>query len=309
MTLEAWVKPATTPSGWRDIIYKGNDIYFLEASGGSNTPIAAATFSGSLPQAVAAAGLAVNAWTHLAATYDGAAVRLYVNGVQAASVARTGTIASSTSPVEFGGDTFYGQVFDGLIDEVRIYNVALSAAQIVSDMNTPVSPAAPDSQSPTAPGSLGAAANGGTEVDLSWTASTDNVAVTGYHVERCATPGCSNFAEIATPSAPATAFNDTTAVASTSYTYRLRANDAAGNLSAYSNTATAVTQAPDTQNPSAPGTLTAAPISGTQINVAWGAATDDVGVAGYRLERCQGVNANMPSLARPLPARASPTSD
>ena len=230
----------------------------------------------------------VNTWTHLAATYDGTAVRLYVNGVQAASTARTGTLASSTSPLELGGDIFYGQVFNGAIDEVRIYNVALSAAQIQTDMNTPVSPPAPDTQSPTTPGALVALAIGGSEIDLTWTASTDNVGVTGYHIERCATAGCSTFAEIAASTSPATTFSDTTVVANTSYTYRIRANDAAGNLSGFSNTATAVTPAPDTELPSAPGTLTAAPISGTQINVAWGAATDNVGVVGYRLERCQG---------------------
>jgi hypothetical protein len=67
------------------------------------------------------------------------------------------------------------------------------------------------------------------------------VAVTGYKVERCTGAGCSTFAQVATPSG--TTFNDTGLTASTAYSYRVRANDAAGNNSSYSNTASATTQA------------------------------------------------------------------
>ena len=76
---------------------------------------------------------------------------------------------------------------------------------------------------------------------MSWTASTDNVGVTGYLVERCQGAGCSNFVQVAAPATPG--FADSGLAAGTSYSYRVRATDAAGNLSAYSNTATAVTQA------------------------------------------------------------------
>ena len=69
----------------------------------------------------------------------------------------------------------------------------------------------------------------------------------------------------------------------------MRAADAAGNLSAYSSIVTATTPAiPDTTPPSAPAGLTATAASSSQINLAWTAATDDVGVTGYRVERCQG---------------------
>ncbi len=76
-------------------------------------------------------------------------------------------------------------------------------------------------------------------LNLSWTASTDNVGVTGYLLERCQGAVCSNFAQIATPLG--TNFTDTGLSASTSYTYRVRASDAAGNLSNYSNILTATT--------------------------------------------------------------------
>jgi hypothetical protein len=52
--------------------------------------------------------------------------------------------------LQIGGDTIYGQYFAGLIDEVRIYNQALSVAEIQSDMNTPVTPPSTPTPAPTA---------------------------------------------------------------------------------------------------------------------------------------------------------------
>ena len=88
---------------------------------------------------------------------------------------------------------------------------------------------------------------------------------------------------------PGLRFNDTGLAAATSYSYRVRAADLAGNLSGYSSVQSATTQAgPDTQPPSVPAGLSATPVSATQINLAWTASTDNVGVTGYRVERCQG---------------------
>ena len=124
-------------------------------------------------------------------------------------------------------------------------------------------------------------------MNLSWTASTDNVGVTGYRVERCQGAGCTTFAQVGTPTA--TSFGDTGLSASTTYRYRVRAVDAAGNLSAYSAIATATTQAvADTTPPSAPTNPTASAVSSSQVNLSWTASTDNVAVTGYRVERCQG---------------------
>ena len=182
-----------------------------------------------------------------------------------------------------------GFYFNGVIDELRIYNRPLSQVEIQSDMNTPLGGVTSDTQPPSAPGTLTATAISGTQVNLSWGAATDNVGVTGYQVERCQGTACSAFAQVVTPTG--TTYNDTTLTAGSSYSYRVRATDAVPNLGPYSNIATATTTAaPDTQPPSTPGTLTATAISGTQINLNWGAATDNVGVTAYRLERCQGLN-------------------
>src|SRR2546429_6522145 len=71
---------------------------------------------------------------------------------------------------------------------------------------------------------------------------------------------------------------------STSYGYRVRARDAAGNLSGFSPIAAATT--PDTVPPTAPTGLTPAVISGTQINLSWTASMDNVGGTGHRAEPC-----------------------
>lgn len=143
-----------------------------------------------------------------------------------------------------------------------------------------------DTTPPTAPTALGATAVSGTQINLSWTASTDNVGVTGYKVERCSGSSCSNFVQVATPTG--TSYSDTGLVTSTTYTYRVRATDAAGNLSNYSNTAAATTQGTDTTPPTAPSGLMVMQATASQINLAWNASTDNVGVTAYLLERCTG---------------------
>lgn len=144
MTLEAWVRPSSL-SGWRTAILKerpGGLSYALYASDGSRPTGFVNTGSGDR-DATGSAGLPVNAWSHLAATYDGGTLRLYVDGAQVATRAVSAGIASSTGALRIGGNAVWGEWFSGLIDEVRIYNRALTAAQIQTDMNTPVGQAEP----------------------------------------------------------------------------------------------------------------------------------------------------------------------
>jgi hypothetical protein len=70
-------------------------------------------------------------WTHLAATYDGRILRVYVNGTQVGSITTSGgNLGTSTGALRIGGNTIWGEFFNGTIDDVRIYNRALSAAEI-----------------------------------------------------------------------------------------------------------------------------------------------------------------------------------
>src|SRR6201997_1717611 len=150
------------------------------------------------------------------------------------------------------------------------------AAEKLTNSSTVASGVIPDTQPPTAPSGLTATVSG-SQINLSWTASTDNVGVTGYRVERCQGAGCSTFAQIATPTT--TSYSDTGLTASTSYSYRVRAADGAGNLSSYSSTASATTSAgADTQPPTAPSNLTATAAGSSQINLSWTASTENVGV-------------------------------
>ena len=244
MTLEAWVRPSANQTDWRAIVQKDVDAYYLYASSDDPLfPYGGGNIGGVDNGVGSNTAIAVGAWAHVAMTYDGAQLRIWVNGVEAAAPrAKSGAIETNTNLLRIGGvgGAFpEGHYFQGLIDEVRIYNRALSEAEIQADMNALVQPFGGDASAPTAPGALSATAVSGGQINLAWTASTDNVGVAGYRVERCQGVNCSNFAEIAQPSG--TSFSNTGLTAATSYRYRVRAADLAGNLSAYSNVASATT--------------------------------------------------------------------
>ena len=90
----------------------------------------------------------------------------------------------------------------------------------------------PDTTVPSQVSGLAASAVSSSRIDLSWSAASDNVGVTGYEIERCQGAGCSNFAAVTTVST--LTWSDTGRSPGTSYSYRVRARDAAGNLGAYS---------------------------------------------------------------------------
>src|SRR5207249_1688855 len=88
--------------------------------------------------------------------------------------------------------------------------------------NFSLTPGAPDTQAPTVPTGLTATAVSTSQINLSWTASTDNVGVTGYKIFR-------NSVQVGT--ATTTSYSDTGLSASTTYTYTASAYDLAGNNS------------------------------------------------------------------------------
>jgi hypothetical protein len=142
MTLEAWVNPSVV-AGWNTVLLKeagAGMSYELYSNNDLNRPAAYFTVpSGAIRAVTGTAAVGANAWTHVAVTYDGASMRMYVNGVLVRTTARTGAIVAEDGPLHIGGNEVWGgEWFSGLIDEVRIYNRALSATEIAADIATPI---------------------------------------------------------------------------------------------------------------------------------------------------------------------------
>ncbi|HEU4833080.1 MAG TPA: hypothetical protein VFS90_01655 [Pyrinomonadaceae bacterium] len=156
-------------------------------------------------------------------------------------------------------------------------NFDLTLARYINE----VAPTTGDTTPPTAPTDLTATFNTITNaIDLSWTAATDNVAVTGYRIYRDGGPVPINTVN-------GTTFSD--AGLSGTHSYGVTAIDAAGNESSLSNIASATVVGGDITPPTAPVALTAtADLVTRTIALSWTASTDDVGVIGYRVFRDNG---------------------
>jgi glucose/arabinose dehydrogenase len=151
MTISAWVFPTAHGSGqWRNVLIKerpGGEVYNLYSNVDTNVPTVYVVGANPGPplDARGTAQLPLNAWTHLAATHDGTTLRLYVNGVQTGSRLVSGAVATSTGALRIGGNSIWGEFFQGRIDEARVYNRPLGTAELQTDMNTPL----PNTGAPT----------------------------------------------------------------------------------------------------------------------------------------------------------------
>ncbi len=206
------------------------------------------------------------AWTASSDDVGVAGYDLYRGTQKVASLS-----ASDTSFVDvgLGGATVY-------IYTVTARDAAgnVSAASAALGVTTLVPP---DTQKPTVPTALVATNTTTTGTTVSWTASTDNVAVTGYDVYR-------NGTYLKTVTTPV--FTETNLSAATAYSYTVTARDAAGNVSAASAALGVTTlSAPDTQKPTVPTALVATNTTATATTISWTPSTDNVGVAGYVIYR------------------------
>jgi PKD repeat protein/glucose/arabinose dehydrogenase len=152
MTLSAWVFPTANGNAGRTVLIKespGGAVYDLFSNTRSKVPVVGMKLSGvsRITNVSATRRLPLDAWTHLAGTYDGATLRLFVNGAQVSRRAVSGPLTTSSGVLRIGGSSVWGEYFAGRIDDVRIYNRALPAAEIQTAMNTP---ARPPNQPPTA---------------------------------------------------------------------------------------------------------------------------------------------------------------
>ena len=178
-----------------------------------------------LPASLTATALSGTGWTCTLATLTCTRSNALAAGASYPAITLTVNVASNAP-----GSVTNTATVSGGGDNTPANNTANDVTVVMS----------PDSQPPSAPGTLTATAVSGTQINLSWGPATDNVGVTGYRVERCQGTGCTNFAQIATPAG--TTYNDNTGLApSTTYRYQVRATDGAGNLGPYSNIASATT--------------------------------------------------------------------
>ncbi|MEU7744461.1 glycosyl hydrolase family 18 protein [Nonomuraea sp. NPDC049158] len=135
----------------------------------------------------------------------------------------------------------------------------------------PVTGGGTDTTAPSVPGNLRSTGTTSSSASLAWNAATDNVGVTGYDVYRGST-------QVTTVTG--TTYTDSGLAAATSYTYTVRARDAAGNVSAAGNSVT-VTTSGGTGAPGQPGTPSVTGSTGSSIALSWGASSGTV--TGYRV--------------------------
>jgi hypothetical protein len=141
MTVEAWVRP-TSLSSVRSILTKdqpGSFSYSLLANTAANVP-SANVFTTAPLTAAGPASLALGNWTYVSQTWDGTTLKLYIDGAEVASQPAAGTLAVNNGVLKIGGSSTAGQFFNGLVDEVRVYNRVRTPAEINADLNTPVQP-------------------------------------------------------------------------------------------------------------------------------------------------------------------------
>jgi len=217
------------------------------------------------------ANLAVNAatrtsvsltWSPSTDNVDVSGYRVYVNGAPA---------ANPTLPTALVSALTCGTAFPFEVDAVDAAGNRSPRARITAS-----TAACADTQAPTAPSNVSASSRSATSIALTWSASSDNVGVTGYGLYR----GGSSVGSASTTTA---IFSGLTC--NTNYTLAVDAVDAGGNRSAKATVMVSTTACPDTTAPSAPTGLAASSIAQTSLALQWNASTDNVGVAGYDVFR------------------------
>ncbi|MFM2393191.1 MAG: hypothetical protein RLZZ546_1173 [Bacteroidota bacterium] len=218
--------------------------------------------------------LPIGTWKHVVMTHDGVEDKIYMSGVLVNSKPYSGNLASTVHPLGIGYDPIdNGGFFDGSLDEVQLYSVALTAQEVLALynlQNTP--PADADEEAPTAPLNLEASVSF-TNVNLSWSSSQDNVEVTAYNV-----------------------YQDGNVIASTDHTdldisglkpltdfvFGVSAIDDAGNESSVTTlkATSGQDETPDTTPPTVPGNLKGS-AGFSSVILSWDASTDDRKLGGY----------------------------
>ena len=278
ITVEAWIYA----NSWKPQIWAGTIVgkqvgspdrgYCLTVGEGGKAEFTVA-IDNSWQKATSPAVLTLAAWHHVAGVYDGTTISIYINGVLQNSTPYTGTIDASTgTDLNIGENpTWSGRVFNGRIDEVRIWNIARSQTEIFDNMTVNIDPATTglmgywkfDDATGATLTDATPNANHGTLTNM----DTDNAWVAGFFIPSCIAPSNIVFSNVTSTQATATWSGDVSAnynieyktmaastwlstssstntvdlsalSASSSYQMRVQKDCGAGDLSEWSNIAT-----------------------------------------------------------------------
>lgn len=131
ITLEAWVKPFAVSSA-QTIIGK-NSAYALGITAAGKPVFTKWTSAASTATATTTTTVTAYVWTHLAATYDGTNVKIYINGTLNTTTAVSGAIDATATDVLLGALTSSTELFNGYIDSAKVYSAALTASQVLTN--------------------------------------------------------------------------------------------------------------------------------------------------------------------------------
>jgi glucose/arabinose dehydrogenase/chitodextrinase len=279
---------AQAPTSWNGTSWRAQVFYAKNIAGGANT--VRATFSSSIntfgilyvheysgldrtnPLDVSKSAVGTGS-----AMSTGNATTTNANDLIFGAGASSSKVTAAGSGLATRSTAFGNRTMDRVVTTAGSYAVTATQNSNAWVLQLVAFKAAPsDTVAPTAPTGLTATPASLSRVDLAWTASTDNVGVTGYRVLR-------NGTQVGTTNG-ATTFGDTGLGPATTYSYTVTAVDAAGNVSPPSTAVNATTPA-DTTAPSVPTNLVATANGPTQITLTWTASTDNVGVTGYDVYR------------------------
>jgi hypothetical protein len=134
ITIDAWVNPSSFPNTGPAVVRKdsngvGTTQYSLSLGNGITAGVLSCNIGGSAD--ATGGSVPLNQWSHVACTYDRQTIRVYVNGVEVASTLNTLAIPTSSQDLAIGKeDGFTDRNFDGLIDEVEIFDRALTVTEV-----------------------------------------------------------------------------------------------------------------------------------------------------------------------------------
>lgn len=137
VTWSGWVKPATSLND-AYILTKNDDSYYLAIGPAGTTSSKFSCYLGGVSAAwlQGTTNINDNTWRHVACTWDGSTIRVYVNGIQENSVARTGTITTGSQTLKFGTRPGASSAWSGSFDEMRLSATARSADWIKAEYST-----------------------------------------------------------------------------------------------------------------------------------------------------------------------------